>query len=85
MQVTHLMVITCVHREPRVSAGGHISRLGHASSFYMYKFCVLEMVRLGWQAAHEDHVQDVVTDPPSDSLVVVTGPHEYAWPQFNVC
>ena len=46
---------------------------------------MLEVARLSWQAAHGDHFQEIVADQPADSAVVVTGPHEHVWQQFNLC
>ena len=59
--------------------GDHILRFGHAGHVYVYQSWMLEVARLSGQAAHGDQFQEVVTDRPSDSLVVVTEPHWHVW------
>ena len=71
-------LLMCLSREPHrmcfhIQEPHLVSRPCKSSS--THKLCVLKMVHLSWQAAHEDHCHRFVADQPSDGPVVITGPH----------
>ena len=72
-----MVVITCIHQAPCISAVGYISHLGHADCLCMYKPSALELVRLRLQAVREDRLQKVSLEQPSDGPIVITEPLEH--------
>ncbi len=74
--MSHILCVGCMGHPACVVPLSYITHSGHANRLCMHKSCVLEMVHLSWQAAHEDHFHRIVADRPSGGPVMVGCAHK---------